>query len=302
MGGMSLFRSGLTLILAALATAALATGRRVAFVVGVSTHQVTLSPNLTTFPNLEYAHLDAQRIARKLRELGWEVVEKVSGPGLKDEAQKASLLLNLSLLQVDRDDTVLFFYSGNGCESGGLGYLDCSDTVLQAGTEGRPGRPIAATMISLAELGQVFSGLEARRRITLLDMGRRDRQMVADPDRPPFAIRAETVFELARQCKSGAASWCVITSCDKGEESYEAPDAFAGGGGGVFASSLLDALSSPKALDQGGRLTPYGLWDQLGLQVKTWCQTNGRQMTPRFQADFVLPLDLGPPSKPGGGA
>ena len=122
--------------------------------------------------------------------------------------------------------------------------------------------------------------------------------MVADPNRPPFAIRAENAFELARAGKAGPVSWCVITSCDKGEESYEAPDA-GGTGGGVFASALVESLGAPASHDPGGALIPFGVWNQLSARVQTWCLANGRQMTPRIQADMVSPIELGATGRPG---
>ncbi|MES1147341.1 MAG: caspase family protein [bacterium] len=284
------------LLLAALAltaTFALAEGRKYAVLVGVSAYKDPGSTNLVTFPQLQYAHLDAQRLSTRLKELGWTVIEKTSEPGGKDEAGKASILGTLKSLVTTSEDTFLFFYSGNGCESAGTGYLACSDSVLQAPTDSRPGRPMADSMLSLGEVGQALTTMSTKKRILLLDISRKDRPMVMPDGSGPTAMRGDLVAEIARMGRSGPTSWCLLSSCDRGEESFEAPDLMGGKGGGVFTSALLDALSAPQSRDNAGRIRPDLCFDTVVTQVTTWCLANGRKMTPRWQADMMEPLDFG---------
>lgn len=268
-------------------------GRRVAVVVGVSTYRTTDSANLAKFPDLQFAHLDAQRIAARLRELGWEVTERISEPG-KDGATKALVLLTLQNLATQPEDTVLFFFSGNGCEASGSGYLAVSDSIMQAGQNGAPNRPLAGSMLGLGEVGQMLSKQSARKRILLLDISRKDRTMVMDNGAGPVAMRADMVAELARMTKSGPASWCLLSSCDKGEESFEDPDLMDKKGSGVFTAGLLEGLSAPASFDAQGQLRPDLMWGTTRDFVKKWCASAGRTMNPRWQADMLEPLSLGP--------
>lgn len=269
-----------------------AEGRKIAVVVGVSSYKAVDSPNLSKFPDLQFAHLDAHRLAARLTELGWQVEERTSEPG-KDEATKALVLLTLQNLATQSEDTVLFFFSGNGCESAGSGYLAVSDSVLQKGQNGAPGRPIASTMLGLGEVGQMLAKQAARKRVLLLDISRKDRTMVMDNGGGPVSMRADLVAELARLGKSGPASWCLLSSCDRGEESFEDPDLIEKKGSGVFTAGLLEGLSARSSFDAQGRLRPDLLWETTSLFVKKWCASAGRTMTLRWQADMLEPVVLG---------
>jgi len=262
-------------------------------VVGVSSYRSVDSPNLAKFPDLQFAHLDARRISEKLKALGWEVTERVSEAGGKNEATKAIVLLTLQNLNTQPDDTVLFFFSGNGCESAGSGYLAVSDSLMQAGQNGAPGRPMAGSMLGLGEVGQMLAKQNARKRVLLLDISRKDRTMVMDNGGGPVAMRADLVAELARMSKSGPSSWCLLSSCDKGEESFEDPDLMDKKGSGVFTAGLLEALDAPLSYDSQGRLRPDLMWETTQTFVKKWCAAAGRTMTPRWQADMLETVSLG---------
>lgn len=282
--------AGLALFL--LAGVAWGEGRKIAVVVGVSGYRGVDSPNLAKFPDLQFAHLDAHRMAERLKALGWEVTERVSEPGGKNEASKAIVLLTLQNLATQPEDTVLFFFSGNGCESAGAGYLAVSDSIMQAGQNGAPNRPMAGSMLGLGEVGQMLAKQNARKRILLLDISRKERTMVMDNGGGPVAMRADLVAELARMSKSGPASWCLLSSCDKGEESFEDGELMAKQGSGVFTAGLLEAFDAPISYDAQGRLRPDLLWETTRSFVKKWCAAAGRNMSPRWQADMLEPIFL----------
>lgn len=98
-----------------------ADGRRVAFVVGIGTYD-----KLSADKQLKNAVHDAEGVAQKLQEIGFQVVHIHRNLGRAEFNAKWHDTLN----SLGKDDTFLFFYSGHGVQIGGQNYLLPRDVPL----------------------------------------------------------------------------------------------------------------------------------------------------------------------------
>jgi formylglycine-generating enzyme len=280
-------------------------GHRVALVVGVSQYRVPHEADRAGVSSLAYAHKDAERVAKKLKSLGWEVVLLQSFPGATDsKATKKNIQDQIRQISQSPDDTFLFYFSGHGAEINKKGYIIPFDAVFvqkrdEQGrvVKNRDGEPIYTidpkTLLSYEELGDLMSDVPALRRLFVFDSCRNEYGKEAAPDGGHLSKELTQVVERSDR---GAPSWGILTSCSSGERSYEDPELFQGEGGGVFTQGLLTALDSPDSAKRDGSIVPSLLNEALATSVRSWCaQRRDRKMTPLFSSEISAenPIVLG---------
>ncbi len=246
-----------------------AEGNRWAVLVGVDEYDDLAYPRLVVCVN------DVEAIHERLLARGFE-------PGrvrlLNDETNplpvRAEIYAALAeaARAAQRDDLLLFYYSGHGDTDSGASYL-----------VGRDGRAAALkhTAVALADVAEIMRTSEARAKVIILDAchaganfeGKGPRRM------PPGFI--ERVFGQAK-------GQVVLGSCEQGQLSYE----WAAQRRSVFTHFLLEALEGAADRDEKGFVTVQDVNRHVSDGVRQWAFEHHRSQTPTLQGamagDIVL--------------
>lgn len=174
-------------------------------------------------------------------------------------------LLKISRL-ANKDDLVLFYFSGHGIAEGGQSYLLPQDVVLPI---------LKYTALSLREVREVMENSHARAKVIIIDachsgaiIGKSVNAMT-----PEFQ---KHVFEDAE-------GFVILASCKQGEKSWEWPQESKS----VFTYYLLEALSGKADVHQKGFITTLDASYYVLDQVKKWSIEHGTLQTPTLQAEMV---------------
>ncbi len=298
-----------------------ATGRKIALVIGISGYRPPFQDGQGAFTPLKYAHLDADRMEKKLKSLGWAVRKLVALPtgetpgpnapqtsGTRDE-----ILANLVDLKTQPGDTVLIYFSGHGLNFEGGEYLAPADGYFTRVTENTY-RPNPETLISYEDLQFAFEGMAAEKRILILDACREEVSVMTTKGSrsAPIETAGREDFNPSKFLKvagnapqsgsrsapdqkvndkgatsKGRPSVALFFSCSRGEKSYEDGALKSG----VFTNALIETIDSKQSADEQGRVRPKKLEAVLRDRVKQWVQKhNGKPMTPGVVVDESEPL------------
>ncbi len=299
-----------------------ATGRKIALVIGISGYRPPYQDGQGSFTPLKYAHLDADRMEKKLKSLGWAVRKLVALPSGETPAPNSpqtsgtrdEILANLVDLKTQPGDTVLIYFSGHGLNFEGGEYLAPADGYFTRVAE-KTYRPNPETLISYEDLQFAFEGMAAEKRILILDACREEISvMTAKGSRSaPIETAGREDFTPSKFVKvagtapngsgsrsapdqkvgdkgatpKGRPSVALFFSCSRGEKSYEDSELKSG----VFTNALIETIDSKQSADEQGRVRPKKLESVLRDRVKQWVQKhNGKPMTPGVVVDESEPL------------
>jgi eukaryotic-like serine/threonine-protein kinase len=262
--------------------------RWVALVVGVSGYKSFQDADHAGVRGLNFAHLDAERVAAKLKQMGWQVCLLESQPrAASSRATKANILAQLRKISTSPSDTLMFFFSGHGAQRNGNLYVVPYDMeyVRQTGANGTA-EYVENTrkMISYDELGDCLQHVPASRRLLVMDACQNlpeGKALTAEGESPQVKLG-----QIVIRSEQTVRSWGVLTSCSAGETSWEDPTLYNGQGGGVFTYAFLRALDSPRSAGYKGLVTPEPLNRELSRTVAAWCATRDPQhhMTPGYSS------------------
>ncbi|MCS6812234.1 MAG: caspase family protein, partial [Cyanobacteria bacterium] len=235
-------------------------------------------PGLT---NLSYAVADCTDVAKELDRItdGFHKEQLVHCAG-REIPSKAAIMANLDRISQEsqRDDMVLFYFSGHGHAHNGDTYLCLPATKLASP---------APDSLLLSEFLACLRQCNARKQIVLVDAchsGAASKGVViarsGDASSPVFAYQQplstqiEQAFD-AYTSREGVGLFTLL-SCRAGEFSYEFPDL----GHGVFTYWLLDGLRG-KAADRERRIKPGPLFEYVKTETIRWIQSKGLTQTPK---------------------
>ena len=253
------------------AQAAENSGERWALLIGINNYQ--------RMGDLKYCRQDAEALGKVLvEEAGFPVkrVRVMSGGAAKQQDKPTLGNLRSRIRQFTdfpgKNDTLLVFFAGHGVMIGDKGCLMPSDGD----------KADAHTVVELDWIKQQLSKCKAKNKLLVLDMCR-----------PGSGRGVETIApSLAK-----AANMVVLTSCAKGQTSYEDDKA----GHGVFSGHLIAGLSGAADKNKDKTITQLELFSYVRSEVTDWSVDEGKTQTPKMypekgQADVaVAELRKGPP-------
>lgn len=249
-------------------------GRRIAILVGVSSYKPPTSEDEGGFENLQYAHKDANRLAARLKELGWSQVKVLISskePG-QQSATKQNIISELRNLESKPEDTVLFYFSGHGLRVDGIDHLAPLDAKYVRNRE-NPNKPTwtpdKQTLISYEEISREFLKIKASRRALILDACRKVPPSKFS-DEPTTLFNQARLGEVVQYSDSGPTSAAILLSCRPGERSFE-DDRL---DGGVFTTSLLKALGDQTVVNVDGEIIITELSRRVTSFVREWVSSN----------------------------
>lgn len=173
-----------------------------------------------------------------------------------------------TLLQCDRDDTIVIAFSGHGSETHELIVHDTGFNDIEA------------TSLPLDRLQEWFSKIPARRVILFLDccfsggLGAKVLQVPAIP-----RSLASTEIRLQNLAGNGR---LIFTASAASEEAWE----FSSHGHGLLTFYLLEALRGPAEIVEGGRLSVFQMLDYVSARVKAAAQQIGKSQNPAMRGQI----------------
>jgi uncharacterized caspase-like protein len=187
---------------------------------------------------------------------------------------RAEILTSLeqAAAAAQRDDLILFYYSGHGDVSKDTSYLVGQDGKMAA---------LKRTAVALADLVEILQESEARTKVIILDACHSGANFEGKGPKtmPPDFI--ERVFEQAK-------GQVILASCEQGQFSYE----WQAQERSVFTHFLLEALQGGADLDEKGFVTVQDVNRHVTNGVRTWAFKHKRAQTPTLQGkmagDIVL--------------
>jgi tetratricopeptide (TPR) repeat protein len=231
-------------------------------------------------PSLLYAASDARRLYTTIR-------ERIGDPdrvAADRAAQHAFLLASGSdepptreniekrLQQIGTGvqpaDTVLIFFSGHGCTTGGNTYLLTSDAnagrLNEAGRNPDASGSLKKTALDREALGSMLKPLKARRVVVFLDACHA--AGVLEQPGGLGALARDPAYQ--RFLSDGLEGCYLLVSCGQTEYSYEDP---IGLKGGVFAHFLEQGLAGDGDKDGDGVVQLGELASYVETKVRAWC-------------------------------
>lgn len=187
------------------------------------------------FPNLSYAVSDAQRVAARLKEMGFEVTLL-----LDQDATRTNILLALGD-DIGRtagdNDRILFFFAGHGAtkerpDKSTMGYILPYDYDPQRHT---------ATAISVQQLREISSLIRAKHMLYLMDSCFSGGMLTSRGRLPSGGYGYQHLSNLTR-----TRAHVVITAGARDQTVKEE------GGSGIFTRVFLDALSKQQNVPWSG--------------------------------------------------
>ena len=176
-----------------------------------------------------------------------------------------------------RDDLVLFYYSGHGDAAAGTSYLVAREGKAHA---------LEHTAVALSDVVDVLKTSKARAKVIVLDAchsGANFEGKGPKPMPPDFIAR---VFEQAK-------GQVILASCEQGQVSYE----WQAQERSVFTHFLLEALQGQADRDEKGFVTVQDVNRHVTNGVSAWAFQNKRVQTPTLQGmmagDIILTRNKG---------
>ena len=188
--------------------------RRVALVIGNNSYE--------NFPQLQNAATDARGMAKKLGELGFDVI-------LKLDASRRDIGRSLAEFEdmAANAEAALVFYAGHGVQADGKNYLIPSNAMIEAEVD------LATEGISSSLILEKMENARANLNIVILDACR-DNPLT---NRSRSAARGLTITAMP----GGVGGTVIVYSAAPGQVALDGP----AGGYGVFTGALLDVLDEP---------------------------------------------------------
>ncbi len=235
--------------------------KRVALVIGNDTY--------ATLPDLNNARKDAEGMAAKLRELGFEVI-------LKTNAGRRDLHRALAAFggRLQAGATGLAFFAGHGIQSGGVNYLVPVDADLEVEADLRAeALPASEILAAMEQAGNPLN-------ILILDACR-DNPL---PRRRRSAVRGLAVLNVPEGVKGTA----ILYSAGPGQTAEDGPP----GGHGVFTGELLKAMDMPGlTIEQAFKETSRRVHARTHNRQRPWFLAS-------IQGDFIFRPGEGAVSTP----
>lgn len=171
-----------------------------------------------------------------------------------------------------RDDLLLFYYSGHGDAADGASYLAARDGKMHA---------LKHTAVALSDVAGILQKSQARAKVIILDACHSGANFEGKGPKtmPPDFI--ERVFNQAK-------GQVILASCEQGQVSYE----WRAQERSVFTHFLLEALQGQADRDEKGFVTVQDIHRHVTDGVSKWAFQNKRAQTPTLQGkmagDIVL--------------
>jgi hypothetical protein len=166
-----------------------------------------------------------------------------------------------------RDDLVLFYYSGHGDAADGVSYL--------VAREGRP-HALKHTAVALSDVVGILEKSQARAKVIILDACHSGANFEGKGPKtmPPDFI--ERVFEQAK-------GQVILASCEQGQVSHE----WQAQERSVFTHFLLEALQNQAYYDEKGFVTVQDVNRHVTNGVTLWAFQHKRTQTPTLQGKMA---------------
>jgi uncharacterized caspase-like protein len=165
------------------------------------------------------------------------------------------------------DDVLLFYYSGHGSEVEGESFL-----------VGRDGRYLSLedTGIAVSRVKDILKKAPARAKVMVLDACHSGADIGGKGPQPMTPGFMRRVFEQA-------AGLAILSSCTKGEQSYE----WRREDQGVFTHFWLEALGGAADRDGKGYVTVQDAARHVTAGVKLWAMQNNVSQTPTLMCEMA---------------
>ncbi len=236
-------------------------GQRWAVLAGVNHYDDSLN-----YGHLKLAVRDAHSLQDRLIASGYDQRQIRT---LTDDTQELPTRNNiLATLQAtanatEKDDLLLFYYSGHGEAVAGQSYL-----VARDGRRLVPGD----TAVPLARVEEIVRNAPARGKVIIIDSCHSGADFSG---KGPKAMSEEFIRQVFEQAEGMA----VLSSCQQGELSYESP----GKDQGVFTFYLLEALAGAADVDRKGFVTVQDLNRYVVNGVRLWAVDHQVSQTPTLR-------------------
>jgi len=162
-----------------------------------------------------------------------------------------------------RDDLVLFYYSGHGDRAGDTSFLVARDGEAQA---------LNYTAVALPEVAEILRKSQARAKVIIVDACHSGANFEG---KGPKAMPPDFISRVFEQAKGEV----ILASCEQGELSHE----WQAQERSVFTRFLLEALEGKADRDDKGFVTVQDVNRHVSDGVRKWAFENHRSQTPTLQ-------------------
>lgn len=231
-----------------------------------------------------------------------EVLCDASRGGFKEEAlkvlvdgdklpSKANIVDHIQLLtsKAEQEDELLFYFSVHGFEANGRAYLAPLDARTDRARD---------TAVDITELGEALKNSRARTKIVIMDAC----YSGLEPGKAGSGGMSETFESAVKEMAASGSGTVVLTSCSKGEASYEEPSF----GHGVFTQFLVEGLKGNADFDGDNDITVTEAYGYAKQKVDEYSIATGNKQTPNLissmSGDVILVRvpQAAPAQTPGG--
>jgi len=167
----------------------------------------------------------------------------------------------------DRDDLLLFYYSGHGSEAEGESYLVARDGRYLA---------LADTAVPVSRVKEILKAAPARAKVLLLDACHSGADIGGKGPQPMTAGFIRRVFEQA-------AGLAILSSCTRGEVSYE----WQAQERSAFTHYLLEALRGDADRDGKGFVSVQDAARHVTDGVRLWASQRNVSQTPTLECEVA---------------
>jgi hypothetical protein len=244
----------------------LGTGNRWAVLVGVDEYE-----DRANYGRLRICVRDVDAIREQLVAGGFDPARiRLFTDRTTDELPtRANVLAALKAVAdaTERDDLLLFYYSGHGDEANGESYL-----------VGRDGRQLVLddTAVLISRVKEIMLEAPARAKVIILDACHSGADVGGKGPKPMSAEFIRRVFEEAE-------GLAILASCKQGQLSY----AWRAQERSVFTHFLLEALAGQADREQKGFVTVQDANQHVTDGVKLWASQNNVSQMPTLQYAVV---------------